>query len=110
MPSGRSNPSSTNGGGAVWSAERRWTRVAVVEVRGLRKVFAGGRARGRAAHGRVNAVDGVDLATSEGEYLALLGPSGCGKTTLLRTIAGLEQPTDGEIRIGGQVVNELPPR
>jgi ABC-type sugar transport system ATPase subunit len=84
--------------------------VAVVEVRGLRKVFAGGRGRRRAAHGRVNAVDGVDLATSEGEYLALLGPSGCGKTTLLRTIAGLEQPTDGEIRIGGQVVNELPPR
>ncbi|WP_425554483.1 ABC transporter ATP-binding protein [Kribbella sancticallisti] len=73
-------------------------------------MFDGGRVRRRGAHGRVNAVDGVDLATSEGEYLVLLGPSGCGKTTLLRTIAGLEQPTDGEIRIGGQVVNELPPR
>jgi ABC-type sugar transport system ATPase subunit len=56
------------------------------------------------------AVDHVDLATEEGEYLVLLGPSGCGKTTLLRMIAGLEQPTDGEVRIGGDVVNGLPPR
>ena len=73
----------------------------VVEVRGLVKQFEGG---------RVHAVDGVDLATEEGEYLVLLGPSGCGKTTLLRTIAGLERPTEGEILIGGQVVNDLPPR
>jgi len=73
----------------------------VVEVRGLVKQFEGG---------RVHAVDGGDLATEEGEYLALLGPSGCGKTTLLRTIAGLEQPTQGEVLIGGQVVNDLPPR
>jgi multiple sugar transport system ATP-binding protein len=72
-----------------------------VEVRGLRKMYDGG-------HGP--AVDGVDLATSEGEYLVLLGPSGCGKTTLLRTIAGLEQPTEGEVVIGGSVVNGLPPR
>ena len=84
--------------------------MAVVEVRGLKKTFDGGRARRRRTQGRVHAVDGVDLATSEGEYLALLGPSGCGKTTLLRTIAGLEQPTEGEVLIGGQVVNELPPR
>jgi ABC-type sugar transport system ATPase subunit len=73
----------------------------VVEVRGLVKQFDGG---------RVHAVDGIDLATEEGEYLALLGPSGCGKTTLLRTIAGLEEPTEGEVLIGGQVVNDLPPR
>jgi multiple sugar transport system ATP-binding protein len=73
----------------------------VVEVRGLVKQFEGG---------RVHAVDGIDLATEEGEYLVLLGPSGCGKTTLLRTIAGLELPTEGEVRIDGQVVNELPPR
>jgi multiple sugar transport system ATP-binding protein len=72
-----------------------------VEVKKLVKQFDGG---------RVHAVDGVDLATEEGEYLVLLGPSGCGKTTLLRTIAGLEQPTEGEVLIGGRVVNELPPR
>ncbi|TDC67442.1 ABC transporter ATP-binding protein, partial [Actinomadura sp. GC306] len=54
--------------------------------------------------------DGVDLAAEPGEYLVLLGPSGCGKTTLLRTIAGLEQPTEGEVLIGGNVVNGLPPR
>jgi multiple sugar transport system ATP-binding protein len=72
-----------------------------VEVRGLSKHFRGG---------DVRAIDGVDLATAEGEYLVLLGPSGCGKTTLLRTIAGLEEPTDGEVRIGGNVVNGLPPR
>ena len=73
----------------------------VVEVRKLVKEFDGG---------HVRAVDGVDLATEEGEYLVLLGPSGCGKTTLLRTIAGLEEPTEGEVLIGGRVVNELPPR
>jgi len=73
----------------------------VVELRGLVKQFEGG---------RVAAVNGVDLATEEGEYLALLGPSGCGKTTLLRTIAGLERPSEGEVRIDGRVVNDLPPR
>ena len=75
----------------------------VVEVRGLRKTFDGRR-------GEVEALRGVDLATEQGEYLVLLGPSGCGKTTLLRTIAGLEEPTEGEILIGGNVVNGLPPR
>jgi ABC-type sugar transport system ATPase subunit len=72
-----------------------------VEVRGLRKEFDGG---------EVVAVDGVDIDTREGEYLVLLGPSGCGKTTLLRTIAGLEEATEGEVLIGGNVVNGLPPR
>ena len=56
------------------------------------------------------AVDEVSVATEQGEYLVLLGPSGCGKTTLLRMIAGLEQPTSGEVLIGGEVVNGLPPR
>jgi multiple sugar transport system ATP-binding protein len=73
--------------------------MAVVETRVLRKAF-----------GEVAAVDGIDLRTEEGEYLVLLGPSGCGKTTLLRMIAGLERPTDGEVLIGGRVVNDLPPR
>ena len=72
-----------------------------VEVRQLTKRFDGGE---RAA------VDGVDIATEEGEYLVLLGPSGCGKTTLLRMIAGLEHQTSGDVLIGGHVVNGLPPR
>jgi multiple sugar transport system ATP-binding protein len=75
--------------------------VAVVEVRHLSKRFEGG---------EVNAVDDLDLATEEGEYLVLLGPSGCGKTTLLRLIAGLEQPTSGEVFIAGEPVAGLPPR
>ena len=75
--------------------------MAVVEVRDLVKEFD---------HGKVRAIDGVDLATKEGEYLVLLGPSGCGKTTLLRTVAGLEQPTSGEVLIDGQNVTGLPPR
>jgi multiple sugar transport system ATP-binding protein len=74
--------------------------VAVVEVKHLTKSF----------DGDVNAVDDLDLVTEEGEYLVLLGPSGCGKTTLLRLIAGLEQPTSGEVFIGGEPVAGLPPR
>ena len=58
----------------------------------------------------IRAVDGIDLAAREGEFLVLLGPSGCGKTTLLRMIAGLEEPTSGDILIGGRVVTKLPPR
>ena len=50
------------------------------------------------------AVNSVDLAVAEGEFVTLLGPSGCGKTTTLRCIAGLERPDAGEIRIGGDVV------
>ncbi len=73
--------------------------MATVETRGIKKYF-----------GDVKAVDGIDLSTKEGEFLVLLGPSGCGKTTLLRMIAGLEKQTEGDVLIGGQVVNELPPR
>src|ERR671915_105395 len=72
-----------------------------VAVRGLAKRYHGADR---------NAVDGIDIETGEGEYLVLLGPSGCGKTTLLRTIAGLEEATAGEVLIGGNVVNGLPPR
>src|SRR6266581_2332869 len=73
--------------------------MAEVEVREIRKSFGG-----------ANAVDGVSLRCGDGEYLVLLGPSGCGKTTLLRMIAGLEQPTGSDILIGGRPVTGLPPR
>jgi multiple sugar transport system ATP-binding protein len=73
--------------------------MAVVEVRDLAKRFDG-----------VAAVDGISLASTDGEFLVLLGPSGCGKTTLLRMIGGLEKPTEGRILIGGRDVTELPPR
>ena len=73
--------------------------MAEVEVRDIRKAFGG-----------VPAVDGVNLVCHDGEYLVLLGPSGCGKTTLLRMIAGLEHPTEGDILIGGHSVRGLPPR
>ena len=58
-------------------------------------------------YGRSVAVDNIDLAVREGEFLSLLGPSGCGKTTTLRCIAGLESPAGGRISIGGQLVAEV---
>jgi iron(III) transport system ATP-binding protein len=60
--------------------------------------------------GAVEAVSDVSLAVPEGRIMTLLGPSGCGKTTLLRLIAGFMQPDDGEIRIKGRRVNEVPPQ
>ena len=72
---------------------------AYVELVGLGKRF-----------GPVAAVSDVCLAAPEGQVTTLLGPSGCGKTTLLRLIAGLMNPDEGEIRIKGVRVNELPPQ
>jgi ABC-type Fe3+/spermidine/putrescine transport system ATPase subunit len=54
------------------------------------------------------ALDGVDLVVPDGQFVTLLGPSGCGKTTLLRAIAGLVEPSDGEIAIKGRSVNKVP--
>jgi len=54
-------------------------------------------------------IKGIDLDVSEGEFVVFVGPSGCGKSTLLRMIAGLENVSAGEIEIGGEVVNDLPP-
>ena len=65
---------------------------------------------GKTYPGGLRAVDGLDLTVSDGEFLVLVGPSGCGKSTTLRMIAGLEQVTDGTIRIGDQVVNHTSPR
>jgi multiple sugar transport system ATP-binding protein len=75
--------------------------MAILETRNLTKIFP------KAAAG---AVEAVSLRTREGEFLVLLGPSGSGKTTLLRMIAGLEEPTSGEILIGGELVNDRTPR
>ena len=74
--------------------------MAIVATRALTKRFGAGE----------NAVDGVDIESRDGEFLVLLGPSGSGKTTVLRMIAGLEDPTSGEVWIGGQMVNALTPR
>jgi multiple sugar transport system ATP-binding protein len=64
----------------------------------------------RKAFGAVQVIHGVTIAIGDGEFVVLVGPSGCGKSTLLRMIAGLENITGGEIRIGERVVNNLPPK
>jgi multiple sugar transport system ATP-binding protein len=73
--------------------------MAEVVLSSLVKEFPGG----------VRAIDRLDLRIEDGEFFALLGPSGCGKTTLLRTIAGLEAPTEGTIQIGGRDVTRVQP-
>ena len=55
------------------------------------------------------AVDDIELTVADGEFMIFVGPSGCGKTTALRMVAGLEEVTSGEIRIGGRVVNDFEP-
>ena len=56
------------------------------------------------------AVDDANLDIQDGEFMILVGPSGCGKTTCLNMMAGLEDITEGELRIGGRVVNQLAPK
>jgi multiple sugar transport system ATP-binding protein len=73
--------------------------MASIEITGVRKSF-----------GTVNVLHGMDLTIDDGEFIVLVGPSGCGKSTLLRLIAGLETATGGSIRIGGTVVDDLPPK
>jgi multiple sugar transport system ATP-binding protein len=74
--------------------------VAEIELDKLTKVYGDG----------TQAVSELDLVIQNGEFMVFVGPSGCGKTTALRMIAGLEQITDGTVRIGGEVVNRLPPK
>ena len=72
--------------------------MAFLEISALQKRF-----------GAVQVLKGIDLTLDEGGFLVLVGPSGCGKSTLLNTIAGLESISSGDIRINGQVVNDLHP-
>ncbi len=62
------------------------------------------------AYGSLTVIQGVSVEIPDGEFVVLVGPSGCGKSTLLRMVAGLEPITFGDIRIDGQVVNDLPPK
>jgi ABC-type sugar transport system ATPase subunit len=73
--------------------------VSRIELQNLRKEF-----------GNTVAVNDMNLVIEDGEFIVFVGPSGCGKKTTLRMIAGFEDPTSGEIRIDGRVVNELEPR
>jgi multiple sugar transport system ATP-binding protein len=73
--------------------------MAEVQIRDVRKTF-----------GSVQVIRGVDVDVADGEFVILVGPSGCGKSTLLRMLAGLEEISGGEIRIGGRVVNNVPPK
>ncbi|RVA15480.1 sn-glycerol-3-phosphate ABC transporter ATP-binding protein UgpC [Mesorhizobium sp. M7A.F.Ca.US.002.01.1.1] len=61
------------------------------------------------SYGNLNILHGIDLDIRSGEFIVFVGPSGCGKSTLLRSIAGLEEITSGELRIAGEVVNDVPP-
>jgi multiple sugar transport system ATP-binding protein len=74
--------------------------VAEITLESLTKVYSDG----------TKAVTDLDLKVGAGEFVVFVGPSGCGKTTALRMIAGLEAITAGEVRIDGQVVNDLPPK
>ena len=62
------------------------------------------------SYGEVQVLHDIDIAMEEGEFLVLVGPSGCGKSTLLNCIAGLEEITAGELKIGGRVVTQEPPK
>jgi multiple sugar transport system ATP-binding protein len=73
--------------------------MAQVAIRNVRKLF-----------GNTEVIHGVSIDIADGEFVILVGPSGCGKSTLLRMIAGLEEISGGEIRIGPRVVNDIPPK
>jgi multiple sugar transport system ATP-binding protein len=73
--------------------------MAGVDIRAVKK-----------SYGDVAIIHGVSVDIRDGEFVTLVGPSGCGKSTLLRMIAGLESVTGGQIAIGGQVVNRVPPK
>ena len=71
-----------------------------ISLQNLTKVFPNG----------TRALEGINLEVKNGEFLVLVGPSGCGKTTLLRIISGLDNPTEGVIKINQKEVNHLAPK
>jgi multiple sugar transport system ATP-binding protein len=62
------------------------------------------------SYGKLEVVHGISMTIDDGAFVILVGPSGCGKSTLLRMIAGLENISGGDVRIGGKVVNDVPPK
>src|SRR3569833_4410893 len=74
--------------------------MAQVHLRGVKKTY----------DNKVAVIHGIDMEINEGEFIVIVGPSGCGKSPLLRTVAGLERITGGQVAIGVRVVNELEPK
>ncbi|WP_430504027.1 ABC transporter ATP-binding protein [Haloparvum sp. PAK95] len=99
---GNSNDGNNNdvGGDVVTDGGAEATRE--IEVDDVSKVFS-------EDGGAIQALDGVDFDVHEGEFVCIVGPSGCGKSTLFRIIAGLETPTEGEVRVGGRRVTDPGP-
>ena len=73
--------------------------MASVQISDLRKSF-----------GATEILRGISVDIADGDFVTLVGPSGCGKSMLLRMIAGLEDVTSGDIRIGDEIVNDFPPK
>src|SRR5829696_5716052 len=74
--------------------------MAEISLKGVKKSYTA----------KLQVIHGVDVDIADGEFIVIVGPSGCGKSTLLRMIAGLEEITEGEIAIGGRVVNNVEPK
>lgn len=74
--------------------------MAKVELKGIKKVYEGG----------VTAVEDCNVVIEDKEFVVLVGPSGCGKSTTLRMVAGLEDITEGELYIDGELMNDVPPK
>ena len=76
--------------------------MGAISLRNVEKTYGRGPLGNKVIHG-------VNAEITDGEFIVIVGPSGCGKSTLLRMVAGLEEISEGEIRIGGRVVNDVEP-